>query len=63
MNYERIRRRGVDKVACEIMLMCLGRLLNSFDENKFKSTCWGKAKNLKKRDFSNCKAKKEPLRN
>ena len=24
MNYERIRRRGFDKVTCEIMLMCLG---------------------------------------
>lgn len=33
MNYERIRRRGLDKVSCEIMLMCLGvnirRYLNS----------------------------------
>lgn len=25
MNYDRIRRRGMNKVSCEIMLMCLGR--------------------------------------
>ena len=25
MQYIRIRRRGLDKVSCEIMLMCLGR--------------------------------------
>jgi len=44
MNYERIRRRGLDKVSGEIMLMCLGvnirRLLESFENNKFKSNCW-----------------------
>ncbi len=44
MSYERIRRRGLDKVSCEIMLECLGvnirRLLNSFEENRFKEKCW-----------------------
>ena len=25
MNYDRIRRRGLTKVSCEIMLMCLGK--------------------------------------
>ena len=62
MNYERIRRRGIDKVSCEIMLMCLGvnvrRLLNSFDENKFKSTFWEKPKNLKKEIFPIVKQKR-----
>ena len=44
MNYNGIRRRGINKVSCEIMLMCLGvnirRLFNSFDNNKFKNNCW-----------------------
>ena len=43
MNYERIRRRGIEKVSCEIMLMCLGvnirRLFKSFYDNKFKNNC------------------------
>ena len=55
MNYERIRRRGIEKVSCEIMLMCLGvnirRLLNSFEESKFKNNCWEEDKNLKKEKF------------
>jgi len=41
MNYERIRRRGLDKVSCEIMLMCLGRNIRKFfvflDSEKIKS--------------------------
>lgn len=44
MSYERIRRRGFEKVSCEIMLMCLGvnlrRLLSSVNTNKFKNNCW-----------------------
>ena len=38
MNYDRIRRRGLEKVSAEIMLMCLRvnirRYLSSIDENK-----------------------------
>ena len=30
MNYERIRRRGLERVSCEIMLMCLGRNVRKF---------------------------------
>lgn len=30
MNYEWIRRRGLEKVSCEIMLMCIGRNIRSF---------------------------------
>ena len=37
------------------MLMCLGvnirRLLNSFDESKFKNNCWKEEKSLKKEKF------------
>ncbi len=44
MNYNRIRRRGLENVSCEIMLECLGvnirRYLNSIEENKFKENCW-----------------------
>lgn len=63
MNYERIRRRGIESVSCEIMLMCLGvnirRLVDSFDETKFKNTCWQKPQNLKKEVFPIVKQKKE----
>ena len=62
MNYERIRRRGIDKVSCEIMLMCLGvnirRLFASFDENKFKNNCWNTPDDLKEEVFPSVKSKK-----
>lgn len=60
MNYDRIRRRGLQKVSGEIMLMCLGanirRYFASSSENKFKSNCWNTPKDLKKRKVSYCKA-------
>ena len=45
MNYDRIRRRGLEKVSCEIMLMCLGVNIRRYfasinNENKFKKNCW-----------------------
>ena len=45
MNYARIRRRGLEKVSCEIMLMCLGVNIRRYfasinNENKFKKNCW-----------------------
>lgn len=50
MNYDRIRRRGLQKVSVEIILMCLGvnvrRHLSSIDENKFKKNCWKTPGNL-----------------
>ncbi len=40
MNYDRIRRRGLEKVSCEIMLMCLGanirKYFSTIDGNKLK---------------------------
>lgn len=62
MNYDRIRRRGIEKVSCEIMLMCLGvnirRYFNSLnDENKFKKNCWKESTTLQKEKFPNVKQK------
>lgn len=46
MQYIRIRRRGIDKVSCEIMLMCLGRNIRKFftllNNNEIKSHYWKK---------------------
>ncbi len=65
MSYERIRRRGLDKVSCEIMLECLGvnirRLLNSFEENKFKENCWNKPSDLQPEIFKSVKPKEKKL--
>jgi transposase len=55
MQYIRIRRRGIEKVSCEIMLMCLGRNIRKFftllDSNKIKSNYWEKPSNLKPEKF------------
>lgn len=55
MNYERIRRRGLEKVSCEIMLMCLGRNIRKFftllDSDNIKSNYWKKTANLKQETF------------
>lgn len=63
MNYERIRRRGINKVSCEIMLMCLGvnirRYINSLNDNKFKSNCWNTPDNLQTEIFPSVKSKKK----
>lgn len=65
MNYDRIRRRGLEKVSAEIMLMCLGvnirRYLSSIDENKFKSNCWNTPHNLSKERFPYVKQKKKKV--
>ena len=62
MNYERIRRRGLNKVSCEIMLMCLGRnvrkLFTLIESNNIKSNYWEKSSDLKKENFSFPKQKK-----
>lgn len=51
MQYVRIRRRGIEKVSNEIMLMCLGRNIRKFfsllDKNVIKSNYWEKSNNLK----------------
>ena len=63
MNYERIRRRGLDKVSCEIMLMCLGvnirRYLNSLEHNTFKNNCWNTHDDLQPEIFPSVKQKKK----
>jgi len=44
MQYIRIRRRGLEKVKCEIMLMCLGKNIRKFltllDKSEIKSIYW-----------------------
>lgn len=63
MNYERIKRRGFDKVTCEIMLMCLGRNIRKMfvlmDQENIKSNYWEKTENLKKETFPFPKQKKK----
>lgn len=63
MQYIRIRRRGMDKVKCEIMLVSLGRNVRKFftllDSRKIKSKYWEKSKNLKTEKFPFPKQKKK----
>lgn len=63
MSYNRIRRRGINKVSYEIMLMCLGinirRYFNSLNsEKKFKNNCWNTPSTLQSEIFPNVKQKK-----
>ena len=67
MNYDRIRKRGLTKVSCEIMLMCLGvnirRYFNSLNgDSKFKKNCWNPPSNLHKEKFPYVKQKKETVK-
>ena len=63
MMYIRIRRRGIEKVTCEIMLMCLGRNIRKLfiliDQKSVKSKYWEKSQNLKKETFPFPKQKKK----
>ena len=63
MNYERIRRRGLDKVSCEIMLMCLGvnirRYLNSLEHNAFTNNWWNTPDDLQTEIFPSVKQNKK----
>ena len=65
MNYDRIRRRGLNKVSAEIMLMCLGvnirRYFSSLDNNKFKENCWNTPNDLHKEFFPIVKPKEKRL--
>ena len=62
MNYQRIRRRGVNCVECEIMLMCLGvnirRYLYNLDRDNIKDSYWEAPSTLQSEVFPECKAKK-----
>ena len=55
MQYTRIRRRGLKKVSCEIMLMCLGsnirKYFSTLDGKKLKDNYWNTPQNLKKEKF------------
>ena len=63
MQYTRIRRRGLGKVSCEIMLMCLGvnirKYFSSLDGEKIKSNYWNTPPNLKEEKFPFPKQKTE----
>ena len=65
MNYDRIRRRGLENVAAEIMLMCLGvnirRYFESFENNKFKRNCWNIPSTLQKEKLPYVKPKEKKL--
>lgn len=68
MYYDRVRRRGIEKVGCEIMLECLGtnirRYLNSlYDEIKFKNTYWEKPSTLHSEKFPSVNQKKNCQKN
>ena len=66
MNYERIRRKGMNKGSCETMLMCLGRNIRKIfvliDSKKIKCNYWEKSDNLKAEKIPFPK-KKKPSRN
>ena len=55
MQYTRIRRRGLEKVSCEIMLMCLGlnirKVFSAYNKNKIENKYWYVDKNIKKENF------------
>lgn len=63
MQYVRIRRRGIEKVSSEIMLMCLGRNIRKFftllNVDKIKSDYWDNSNDLEKEKFPFPKQKKE----
>ncbi len=65
MNYDRFRRRGLEKASAEIMLMCLGvnirRYFSSLNENKFKNNCWSTPSTLHKEKFPYVKPKEKKL--
>ena len=62
MQYTRIRRRGLEKVSCEIMFMCLGANIRKYfaalDGNKLKDNYWSTPQNLKEEEFPFPKQKK-----
>lgn len=55
MQYVRIRRRGMEKVSCEIMLMCLGRnirkLFTLLDSQEIKNKYWEAPADLENEKF------------
>ena len=62
MQYTRTRRRGLEKVSCEFMLMCLGvnirKYFSILDGKKLKDNYWTTPTNLKPEKFPFPKQKK-----
>ena len=68
MNYERIRRRGLEKVSCEIMLMSLGvnirRYFSALNNKNIKENYWDAPATLQSEKMPIVKQKeKKPSRN
>lgn len=64
MNYDRIRRRGLKSVSCEIMLMCLGVNIRRYfysikNGKKFKNNCWNTPEDLQPEVFESVKPKEK----
>ncbi len=55
MQYTRIRRRGLEKVSCEIMLMCLGvnirKYFSALNGKKLENNYWHISQDLKEENF------------
>ncbi len=63
LGYVRIRRRGIEKVSCEIMFMSLAvnirKLFSFLDKEKIKSKYWELKNNTKPEEFKEIKPKKK----
>lgn len=63
MQYIRVRRRGLEKVSCEFMMMCLGINIRKYftllDKKEIKSKYWEKSNNLKTEKFPYVKQKQK----
>ena len=67
MSYVRLRRRGMDKVTCEIMLMCLAinirKLFSIYKKETINSKCWEADDDTKEENFKRIKPKKKAVTN
>lgn len=63
MNYVRLRRRGIDKVKCEIMMMALAfnirKLFSLYKKKDIKSKYWEANSNTKPEEFKQVKPKEK----
>ena len=61
MGYVRIRRRGLEKVSCEVMLVCLGRnirkIFSMVQSNEIKDKYWEAPEDLQPEKFKKPKRK------
>ena len=67
VSYVRLRRRGLDKVTCEIMLMCLAlnirKLFSVYKKDKVESSYWKANENTKPEEFPKTKPKEKTVTN